>query len=282
MNKFNNLLKTITLIIFLVLILFFWQEKLFKTQTKAQIPGWSYRKKITINETKISGSGSLVNFPILVNITDSDLAGKAQVNGNDILFTASDGTTKLNHEIEKFTKSTGQLIAWVNIPSLSATADTDIYMYYENASAANQQNPAGTWNSNYNAVWHLSETGGIRYDSTGNNNLTDVNTVGSATGNVDGAANFVSSNSEELTITDASQIGLEPTGQMTFQAWVKAGTTAQTQGIITKSDLNTFGYRMRPNSSGWIDCTVFNGSNSAGAKTNLNPFTNSWNLIHCV
>ncbi|HLH07384.1 MAG TPA: DUF2341 domain-containing protein [Terriglobales bacterium] len=71
--------------------------------------------------------------------SDSNLAGSAQTTGqtagNDILFTGSDGQTKLNHEIEQFVSSSGQLAAWVLIPSLSNSADIVIYMYYGNSSA---------------------------------------------------------------------------------------------------------------------------------------------------
>src|SRR5258708_3241087 len=49
-------------------------------------------------------------------------------NGNDILFTASDGVTKYNHEIEKYTASNGNLIAWVRVSTVSHTTDTMLYM----------------------------------------------------------------------------------------------------------------------------------------------------------
>jgi len=62
---------------------------------------WLYRKAITIDSSKVSAT--LSNFPVLVSIaSDSDLASKAQSDANDILFTLSDGTTKLAHEIEDF------------------------------------------------------------------------------------------------------------------------------------------------------------------------------------
>jgi hypothetical protein len=63
---------------------------------------------------------------MLVSLTDSSLAANALSSGNDILFTSSDGLTKLNYERESYTSSTGQLIAWVQIPTLSATTDTTI------------------------------------------------------------------------------------------------------------------------------------------------------------
>ena len=165
--------------------------------------GWSYRKPITIAYGQVSGASSLINFPMDVSwASDSNLSAGAQSSGNDILFTASDGVTKLNHEIEQYTSSTGQLASWVQIPSLSPTANTVIYMYYGNSSASNQQNAASVWDSNYKGVWHLPQnpTGSAPQllDSTSNAyNLTV--TTGSAgaatsTGQIGGAVSFPMTN----------------------------------------------------------------------------------------
>lgn len=120
-------------------------------------PAWQYRKAITIDHTKVGGA--LTGFPVLVSVTDANLQSNAQASGNDILFTDSSGTAKLAHEIELYTSATGQLIAWVSVPSLSTGADTVIYMYYGNAAAPAQQNPAAVWDANFRGVWHLKETG---------------------------------------------------------------------------------------------------------------------------
>jgi hypothetical protein len=124
---------------------------------------WQYRKKLTIDYTKVGAT--LSNFPVLVSLSsDSDLAARARSDGYDSLFTSSDGTTKLDHEIEQYTSATGQLVAWVRIPSLSNSADTSIHMYYGYASATNQQNVTGVWNANggtatnYSGVWHINQT----------------------------------------------------------------------------------------------------------------------------
>ena len=61
---------------------------------------WTYRKAITIDNTKVDAN--LTNFPVLISMTDPDLRDNAQSDGDDILFTSSDGTTKLSHELEKY------------------------------------------------------------------------------------------------------------------------------------------------------------------------------------
>ena len=84
----------------------------------------------------------------------------------------SDGATKLAHEIETYNGAPGQLIAWVQVPSLSPATNTVLYMYYGNAAAANQQNPTGVWDSHYEGVWHLPNGTtliGERFDRERNN-----------------------------------------------------------------------------------------------------------------
>ncbi|MFA6897026.1 MAG: DUF2341 domain-containing protein [Patescibacteria group bacterium] len=116
---------------------------------------WEYRKKFTIDHTKVGAS--LTDFTALINLSsDADLASKAQDDGNDILFTSSDGTTKLSHEIEKYTKTTGGLVAWVKIPNLSSSTNTDIYMYYGNAEAPDEQDMVNAWDPNYKMVNHMA------------------------------------------------------------------------------------------------------------------------------
>ena len=116
---------------------------------------WLHRKTVTINHTKVAAD--LANFPVLVDIVDSDLSSKAQSSGNDIVFTDS-SMNKLSHEIERYDNNTGHLVAWVRVPSLSSTSDTVLYMYYGNAAASNQQNPTAVWDPNYMMVQHLEET----------------------------------------------------------------------------------------------------------------------------
>jgi len=134
---------------------------------------WQFRKKITIDKTKVI-DGPHTNFPVLISISsDSDLAAKAQSDGADIVITLKDGQTKLDHEIEKFDGSTGKLVLWVEVPNLLSSSDTVLYMYYGNDETGDQQNVAGTWNSNYMMVQHLNEENAKKngyLDSTSNNN----------------------------------------------------------------------------------------------------------------
>lgn len=129
---------------------------------------WSNRKAITIDHTKVSATET--DFPALIYLTtDSDLSATAQADGDDILFTSSDGTTKLKHEIERYEDVDGELIAWIKIPSLSSSVDTVIYMYYGNSSASAQSDPTNVWNSSFMSVLHMNSDVATEQDSTANN-----------------------------------------------------------------------------------------------------------------
>ena len=133
---------------------------------------FEYRKQITISDSMTPGicSGNLSNFPVLVDTTNWPAADKNALRtvsngghvyspyGYDIIFRASDGITQLDHEIERYNGTTGELIAWVRIPTLIYNGNTTIYIYYGNAGITSAtQNPTGVWDTNYLAVYHMNQ-----------------------------------------------------------------------------------------------------------------------------
>ncbi|WP_297696753.1 DUF2341 domain-containing protein, partial [uncultured Eudoraea sp.] len=125
------------------------------TMTEWYNEDWSTRKLLTIDAAQVAGD--VTDFPMLITFnTDAELAAQALANGDDIIFSAGDGSTLLAHEIEFFDETTGELRAWVKT-DLSASVDNEIYMYFGNASATNQENAAGVWSSNYTGVYHLDQ-----------------------------------------------------------------------------------------------------------------------------
>lgn len=123
----------------------------------AWLSGYSYRKKLTIDSTKVAGS--LSNFPIVVSIIDdTDLGTKALATGYDINFTLHNGTTPLPYERISFSIAGGvcNALFFVQVPSLD---NENIYLYYGKADATDIQNITGVWDDNYKGVWHLEESG---------------------------------------------------------------------------------------------------------------------------
>jgi len=172
----------------------------------------------------------LNNFPVLISITDdSNLKASAQDDGGDIVFTDLDNNIKYDHEIEKFDKATGELVAWVKLDSLPSTG-TNIWMWYGNPNCADQWNVEGTWDSNYKMVQHLQETSGTRYDSTANGNTGQGYDVNGAIGQVDGANAFTASGCVDC----GSGGSLDVTGEITIEAWAKPNSFGYWSEIVSK------------------------------------------------
>ncbi|MFO7676948.1 MAG: DUF2341 domain-containing protein [Thermoplasmatota archaeon] len=198
---------------------------------------WGYRKLITVNSSLVDGD--LVNFPILVSIIDGNLADKAQENGNDIAFVLySDNITTLNHEIELFNSTSGELVCWVNVSSLSSTLDTKIWMYFGNSDASNQENIHDVWDDNYVGVWHLNETSGNAIDSTVNNNDgTLVNTpIQGMDGKIGKAYSFDGADGDYIELGNNNMPRTD--GAVTLEAWAyyPLGTTPGTENLVLIND----------------------------------------------
>ncbi|MEO6734084.1 MAG: DUF2341 domain-containing protein [Ferruginibacter sp.] len=179
---------------------------------------WLYRKAITIDYTKV-GAGPHTNFPVLISITDANLQTGAQADFDDILFTSSNGTTKLDHEVESYTSGTGALVAWVEVSSLSSSVNTVIYMYYGNAAASAQQNITGTWDATFKGVYHLNNA---FTDATSNAfNGTNTGTT-NLTGKISNGRGFVRSDGSDF-IQITGLMG-SPTS-FTLSAWATLTTT---------------------------------------------------------
>ena len=81
------------------------------------------------------------------------------------------------------------MIAWVKVPTVSHTANTTIYLCYDNTSiTTDQSNKTGVWDSNYKVVNHFANgTTLSAVDSTGNGNNGTLNNAPTATiGQIDG------------------------------------------------------------------------------------------------
>lgn len=232
---------------------------------------FAYHKTITVQANKVTG-GTLANFPMLVSLTDPNLATTAYTNGHvasyntstndpwDIVFLGLDDTTcggvagsspcKLSHEIELYNPATGQLVAWVKVPSITSTAtgvgDTVIYMYYGNGCmTASTRNPTGVWDANYQGVWHLSQnptgTAPQMKDSTSNGyNGTAVGGFVAGdqqTAVIDGGLDLESAHNDYVQAA-AAALG---TTSVTVSAWFKVvsftettfgGSLAQSAGAV--------------------------------------------------
>ncbi|UII34567.1 DUF2341 domain-containing protein [Fulvivirga ulvae] len=196
---------------------------------QAQPVGYSYAKKITIQSSQVSGGADLVDFPVLISVTDNDLRETSSgghvtnVNGYDIIFTTSDCGTLLDHQIERYVSTTGEYIAWVRIPTLSASSNTEIHMYYGNNSISGDPSLNSVWDSSYKGVWHFNNDV-TDYTSNGSN-LTDNSTTNLNAGKI-GNARDLDNNTNILSSSTAGKYLLMSNGSFsgvtnfTFEGWV--------------------------------------------------------------
>lgn len=208
-------------------------------------PNFAYKKSIVIPHGKVSGSSDLLDFPVLVSLTDANL--KSQANGGlvssssgyDLLFTDATETRELPYEVESYTATSGALVAWVRIPMLSATQDTVFYLYFGNATVTGWQATASNvWDSNYKAVYHLSdnaanttvaESTSSGYTGT-NNATTSTTTVG---GEIASALSY--NGTSDYTHVNY-QANLNPS-QFTVEAWgYVSGGSGTTRALISSRD----------------------------------------------
>lgn len=248
------------------------------TRLKREIESFTdislFRKKITIDHTKVDAS--LTDFPVLISLTDDDLANyAANVDGNDIYFTTSNGYTRLKREIEDYNSATGTLVAWVKIPSLSSTTDTDIYVHFGNSEESNT-NDTDVWDSTFVGVWHLKETGSNPevFDSTINNNNSVSNLADpTVNGKINNAMTFTSANSDIITIADSDSLDVN---YLTLSVWINLSTWATYPAIIAKGYWDgggeAYSLHIRDNYTIWTDI------NNSGSRIYYNPATKAITL----
>lgn len=203
--------------------------------------GYDYRRSITVNESQVLGSGDFTDFPILISLsepefrTTSNGGNVTNSSGFDIVFASDDqGVSTLDYEMERYNAVTGEITAWVRIPTLDFDDDTIIYVFYGNSSiSVSQEDIPGTWNSSYKGVWHMEGDGSTQLDSADSTVSHDATVSGatpSAVGKVGYGYDFDGVN-DVLTVSDESELDL--TNTATFEAWVR------TDDVTTYEAVNT-------------------------------------------
>jgi hypothetical protein len=254
---------------------------------------FGYRRPITVQAGQVTGT--LTNFPMLVSVTNANLATVA--NGGhiasynagtndpqDLIFEALDDTTcggagtspcKLSHEIEYYVPTTGQLIAWVKVPSI--TNGTVIYMYYGNGCSVSTQNASGVW-ADYRGVWHSRESGTTLTDSTGNNNLSANSTQ--VTGQIGYAQSY--NGTSQLASKTAGVVNIPVNNaNQTISVWFTIGAADNNvrSGVSFVNGNNSgvqFGQR-NGGTNGLVGFWQWGGAWLGG--TQANPTVNTWHYM---
>lgn len=215
----------------------------------------TYYSPITINHTQVPSTQT--DFPVLINITDSrfkDVAHSGHVqstNGYDIRpwSSASIFATPIIYELERYNPSTGEIVIWAKIPSLSSSSDTVIYIAYGDSSLTTDGSSSATWSNGFLGVYHLKDGTTLNVlDSTGANNGTN-HSVTAAIGQIDGAGGFASVSSQYI---DCGT-GMNPTA-ITLSAWVNGTTFPSSYISVLSRDVNGSYDSLLVKSNGKLAC----------------------------
>ncbi|MFX1283441.1 MAG: DUF2341 domain-containing protein [Promethearchaeota archaeon] len=188
---------------------------------------WKFRKNITIDHNQVPAD--LENFPVYVELFDTDLQEHAQASGNDIFFTNEKGKV-LDFEIEQYLRtynsSHAKLVAWVRANVSSSAPDTILTIYYGNPLSSNHENPSGVWDNNYLFVLHMdqdpsisdildSSQNGFDFDVEPTSNMNSDDLVIAQTGkgiSFDGSDDYI--------FLPYSENFIGSVDKMTFEFWI--------------------------------------------------------------
>ncbi len=207
--------------------------------------GYSWDAAVSIDHTKVSGQTDLIDFPLLIKVVNPNLqsvttGGRVEsINGYDIVF-ADMNDNLLDHQMESYNPTTGELVAWVRIPVLSASANTGLKLFYGNPAITTNQSTEDVWNGNYEGVWHMS-------DNPSNGDMIDAAGVNDATG-------FGSLNANSV-VPGKIGLGTDFNGSNDYYA-------------IKNKKYNTSGAITNLTVSGWFKTTYSHSS-----------WTNNWALL---
>ena len=207
---------------------------------------YSYRMAITIDRTRIgtsSGATTLSNYPLLLDITSANLKSigqrrpcherqrlRHQLPGrrHDHLRRPVDLHLQLRDRELHLHRSSGRVIAWVNIPVLKTTANTAntvIYVKYGDATVTTPtQNQNGTWNSNFKGVWHLNQAASPQTDSTSTPSNASHNGApapATATGLIGSGVSMSSTTGTAYLDYRATKFNWTSSDTFTYQGWFK-------------------------------------------------------------
>jgi len=152
----------------------------------AWLSGWDQRIKLDIDYTNKIGA-SVTQFPITIflgagNGETTKVFDEITTNNLKMAITTSDGETQMYGEIEKWDNGSQIGIIHTSLAGWTISANTSIYLYYDNDHADNStyigviNSAAGAtvWNANFVGVWHLAQdpsgTAPQILDSTSNDN----------------------------------------------------------------------------------------------------------------
>jgi hypothetical protein len=259
---------------------------------------YAFKRTITLNTAAVGITSTLTNFPALLSIQSNDLI----ITGNctdklvnpsgpnyDFAFVAPGAATECYYQVVSYNQTTGTLLVWVQMPSISPSINNTVAFYYGSAAPTVTHNAAffqKTWASDYQAVYNFEDAvySGGTYDATVNAGvgvLSGFNSTFLVTGKVGKAYVFGSGS----TTTNLTASGANVSGAFTISAWVNLNTIGIDQKVLTNESSSgeaSGGYKLGvyvdniPESEGADNVNRGNTPNSAAVTTG------SWYYLQSV
>lgn len=138
----------------------------------AWLSGFGRRRLVTVATSgKFSADVTDSPFYVEADSTWTGYWGNSPVDGKEVQFTLSDGTTLIPFDLDEY-NSTNQTAVWSILTTLPSASDLQVYIYYKPTTApADNTSRSTVWAAqNYNGVFHLSKDNpdGQFSDSSGN------------------------------------------------------------------------------------------------------------------
>jgi hypothetical protein len=230
---------------------------------------YGFERDITIDYTKVSGGTDLYNFPVLVSLSGQNYLKSSPAgpimngNGYDIIFT-DDNHNKLDHQIEYYNGTNGDLIAWVRIPALSTSSNTIIKMLYGNSQVTTNPSVTTVWDSHYKGVWHLDNSSLNDFTSFAISG-TPYNTPTYPAGQISTSIGLNGTNQYVEVINDPA---INFNGNITVSAWVYMAASGRDQKIAGNQNNSSGGYKFGIYTNNKVEFEIRNSSNVASLNRN--------------
>ena len=257
---------------------------------------YGFSKSITLNTTSLGITSNLTSFPALLSIQDNNLiitgtcTDKVSTpNGPNYDFAFVDPNTagELYYQVESYNQTTGTLLVWVQIPTLTFATNNTISFYYGSPSPTITHNAAffaNTWGSDYKAVFHFNETaytGSVADGTSGGHTGTTVGMTSAdlVTGKIGNAYSF---NGSSKSITSNA---VTLTGSFTISAWVNLSSAGRDQKVITNQATgggSTGGYKLGLYSDNTPESETGSVNDRSATPAPTAFATNAWHYVQSV
>jgi hypothetical protein len=260
--------------------------------------GFSWNIRITFDHTKVgAGTENESSFPVVLTPGDASLktiAGGGKIfssTGADILAYSDSGcTTQLPSELPWYDGTNGNMELWVQVSTLSYTANTSVYICVGNASPPSRT--TGVWDGNFKGVWHVPNGSSLTVgDSTANgNSASNLHSSSAAAGKIDGAAGFTGST--WIDIPDSTSLNV--TSAYSISTWIyRTGNVAPFASIFgllygngSNSPYICYDLELDRNSLGSDVVSILQNYSSGGFTSVDSPANtvpqNTWVLVYAT